>query len=81
MGLLVAIVLAVLPAPVTLQGISGVKLGMTVAQVSKQWGARVALGPPSPGSTCRTARISKGAVKGYAIFERGRFGAVFFEAG
>jgi hypothetical protein len=81
MGLLVALAIAALPAPVTLLGVGGVKPGMTPAQVSRAWGTRVVLGAASPGSTCRVAQIRKGAVRGYAIFERGRFGAVFFRAG
>ena len=81
MGLLVALVLAALPAPVTLHGVGGVKPGMTPTQVSKAWGVPVVLGAASPGSTCQVAQISRGAVRGYAIFEGKRFGAVFFKAG
>ena len=81
MGLLVALVLAALPAPVTLHGVGGVKPGMTPAQVSKAWGVPVVLGAASPGSTCQIAQNSRGAVRGYAIFEGKRFGAVFFRAG
>jgi hypothetical protein len=81
MGLLVALVLAVLPAPVTLHGVGGVKPGMTPRQVSRAWGVPVVLGAASPGSPCQVAQISRGAVRGYAIFERRRFGAVFFKAG
>ena len=33
----------------------------------------------SPG--CRTAVVRKNAVRGYALFERGRFAAVWFERG
>ena len=39
------------------------------------------LAAASPGSACQVARISRGAARGYAIFERKRFGAVFFRAG
>ena len=81
MGLLVALVLAALPAPVTLHGVGGVTPGMSPAQVSKAWGVPVVLAAAAPGSTCQTARISRGAVRGSAIFERKRFGAVFFQAG
>jgi hypothetical protein len=81
MGLLIALVIAALPAPVTLHGVGGVKPGMTPTQVSRAWGVPVVLGVASPGSTCQVAQISRGAVRGYAIFERRRFGAVFFKAG
>jgi hypothetical protein len=70
MSLLVALALAVLPAPVTLHGVGGVKPGMTPAQVSKAWGVPIVLGAASPGSTCQVAQISRGAVRGYATFER-----------
>ncbi len=40
------------------------------------WGSSShVLGAASPGSTCQVAQISRGAVRGYAIFERKRFGA------
>lgn len=81
MHLLIATLLAAFPAPVTLQGVGGVKPGMTPAQVSKAWGMPVTLGAASPGSTCQVAQIARGAIRGYAIFERKRFGAVFFRAG
>ncbi len=81
MGLLVAFVLAALPAPVTLHGVGGVTPGMTPAQVAKAWGVPITLSVAPPGSTCQTATIRKGGVTGYAIFERKRFGAVFFTAG
>ncbi len=81
MGLVVALLLAALPAPVTLHGVGGVKPGLMPAQVSKAWGVPVVLAAASPGSTCQVAQISRGAVRGYAIFERKRFGAVFFRAG
>jgi hypothetical protein len=81
MGLLVAILLAALPAPVTLHGVGGAKPGMTAAQASRAWGTPVVLGAASPGAACQVAQIRKGQVRGYAIFERKRFGAVFFTAG
>jgi hypothetical protein len=75
--------LASLPAPVTLDGVGGVIPGMTPRAVSAQWGVPVRLGPAvgAPGSTCRTARVRVGALRGYALFERGRLGAVFFDRG
>ncbi len=81
MGLLIAIVLAALPAPVTPTGVGGVTPGMTPAQVSRAWGTKVVLAAADPGSTCQVAKIVKGPVRGYAIFEGKRFGAVFFSAG
>ena len=81
MSLLVAAVLAALPAPVTLHGVGGVTPGMTPAQVAKAWGVPITLSLPPRGSTCQTATIRKGGVTGYAIFERKRFGAVFFRGG
>jgi hypothetical protein len=69
-----------LPAPVTLEGVGGVTPGLTPAQVASRWGVRIDTGRDiTPG--CRTARISKGAVHGYALFENGRLGAVFFDRG
>jgi hypothetical protein len=80
MALLIATVLAALPAPVTLQGVGGVTPGLTPGQVSTRWGVTLRL-EHTPGSTCSVARISKGSTRGYAIFEKRRFGAVFFTAG
>ena len=44
---------------------------------------RLRLGPAigGPGSTCRTAVVRVGALHGYALFEGGRLGAVFFDRG
>lgn len=80
MVLLIATVLAALPAPVTLHGVGGVTPGMTPAQVSAAWGVPIRLNT-APGSTCATAAIRKGKLQGYAIFEKKRFGAVFFVKG
>jgi hypothetical protein len=80
-ALLIATLLATLPAPVTLQGVGGVTPGMTPAQVAAAWGVRVKLNTYVPGSTCSTAAIKKGRLEGYAIFEKKRFGAVFFFKG
>jgi hypothetical protein len=71
---------AALPAPVTLNGVGGVKPGMRVAAVEQRWGVDLVLsGEITPG--CETAPVRAGAMRGYALFERGRFSAVFLSAG
>ena len=71
---------AALPAPVTLNGVGGVKPGMRIAAVEKRWGVDLRLsGEITPG--CETAPVKAGAMRGYALFERGRFSAVFLTAG
>jgi hypothetical protein len=69
-----------LPAPVTLDGVGGARPGMTPAAVARAWNTPLRLDAPiRPG--CQTAAISKGGMRGYALFERRRFGAAFFTAG
>jgi hypothetical protein len=80
-NLLIATILASLPAPVTLHGVGGVTPGMTPAQVSEAWRVPVKPNTYGAGSTCATAAIRKGKLQGYAIFENKRFGAVFFFKG
>jgi hypothetical protein len=70
-----------LPAPVTLDGVAGAVPGMTPEQVARRWGTRVDLGAEEVSPGCRTANVRKNAVRGYALFERGRFAAVWFERG
>ena len=69
------------PVRVTLDGVSGVRPGMTVAAVSAEWG--VVLRPNyEVRPTCGTARIERSGIVGEAIFmPRGRLGAVFFRNG
>ena len=69
------------PVRVTLDGVSGVRPGMTVGAVSAEWG--VVLRPNyEVRPTCGTARIERPGIVGEAIFmPRGRFGAVFFRKG
>jgi hypothetical protein len=69
------------PARVTLDGVGGVRPGMSVAAVSAKWG--VLLRPSyDVRPTCGTARIERPGMVGQAIFmPRGRFGAVFFRNG
>lgn len=69
-----------LPAPITLDGVGGARPGMRAAAVSQAWKTPLRLDAPiRPG--CRTAVVSRGGLRGYALFERGRFGAVFFTKG
>ena len=70
-----------LPAPVTLDGVGGVVPGMTPQQVARRWGTRVDPGSEEISPGCRTANVRTGAARGYALFERGRFGAVWFSSG
>jgi hypothetical protein len=69
------------PARVTLDGVGGVRPGMSVAAVSAKWGV-----PLRPNyevrPTCGTAHVERPGILGHAIFmPRGRFGAVFFQKG
>jgi hypothetical protein len=53
---------------------------MTAAAVSQAWKTALRLDAPiRPG--CRTAVVSRGGMRGFALFERSRFGAVFFTKG
>ena len=72
---------AKLPAPVTLDGVSGVVPGQSRAEVQRRWGTPVRFykDPPSPG--CDQADVRAGATKGYAIFLEKQFAAIFFFAG
>jgi hypothetical protein len=69
------------PVRVTLDGVSGVRPGMTVGAVSAEWG--VVLRPNyEVRPTCGTASIERQGIVGEAIFmPRGRLGAVFFRKG
>jgi hypothetical protein len=69
---------AAFPA-VTLDGIGGVVPGMRPGEVARRLGVRLA--SVSAASPCEAVSVSAGKVAGYAIFERGRLGAVFFSAG
>ena len=65
---------------VTLDGVSGAVPGMRPAQVAEALGAPVRLIGPAA-DVCRVAMISAGPLRGYAIFENRRLGALFFEKG
>lgn len=69
------------PTVLTLDGVGGVVPGMTAAQVSRAWGTPVRLGPEAEVLGCGTAPIRTGRVRGYALFENGRLGAVWFDRG
>jgi hypothetical protein len=65
---------------VTLGGVGGVVPGMTPEQVARRWGTVLRLSEEiRPG--CRTANVRRGTLRGYALFERGRFGAAWFRRG
>lgn len=64
---------------VTLDGIGRVTPGMTASAVGRAWG--LGLGPVSATSPCAAVPVRAGGVRGYAIFEHGKLGAVFFSAG
>src|SRR4051812_5987920 len=54
--------------------------GMTPRQVAQAWGIPIRPhGGGSPG--CETATINTRGVHGYALFEEGRLGALFFDRG
>lgn len=91
-GALAALVLLVLaaaasaelrtPVRVTLDGVAGVRPGMSVSSVSERWGVR--LRPDySVRDDCGPADIrGRPGIEGYAVFmPRGRFGAVFLDRG
>jgi hypothetical protein len=69
------------PVRVTLDGVAGVRPGMSVAAVSARWGVR--LRPDySARPGCGPADIRTSGIRGYAVFmPRGRFGAVFLDRG
>jgi hypothetical protein len=69
------------PARLTLDGVAGVRPGMSVAAVSARWG--IHLRPDyEVRASCGLARIERPGTVGQAIFmPRGSFGAVFFRKG
>src|SRR5262249_26054427 len=70
---------AALPAPVTLDGFGGAGPGLTPAGTAAGWGIPVR--PTGSDAACQSAPVSAGAVRGYAVFEEGRLGAVFLRGG
>ncbi len=69
-----------LPAKVTLDGVGGVRPGMTVAHASARWGIPLRL-EDEFGPQCSAAAVRAGPMLGYAIFLNRRFGAVFLRRG
>ena len=80
--------LALLPAAsahpsftrVTLDGVAGVRPGMSERAVEARWGVSLRL-QGTRGSPCAAARLVARGVDGYAIFLRGRFDSVYFRRG
>jgi hypothetical protein len=65
---------------VSFAGVLGVRPGMTVAQVRAQWHVRFSFSTGSaPG--CTIGGFTKGRVEGGALFQDGRFDAVWFDRG
>jgi hypothetical protein len=62
-------------------GLAGVRPGMTPSQVQSAWRIPIVLSPSKSIPRCRMASIVTGPVHGYALFEDGHLGAVFFTAG
>jgi hypothetical protein len=80
-GLAALAVALAFPAPVTLDGVGGVVPGLTPAQVSARWRIPIRLGPDTVSQGCQTGEVRRAGVRGYVLFENGRFGAVFFDRG
>lgn len=66
-----------LPAPVTLAGVGGARLGMTATELSRAWHTRI-IPAGGTGPQCRTARFTTGGVQGFAIFSQGRLASLWF---
>jgi hypothetical protein len=49
--------------------------------VQQAWGIPIVFRAAKSATRCRMARVATGPVRGYALFEGGRLGAVFFTAG
>ena len=69
-----------LPAPLTLDGVAGVRPGLSERQVEARWGIDFRL-EDEFGLECQPAPVRAGTLEGYAVFIRGRFGAVFLRRG
>ena len=69
------------PVRVTLDGVGRVSPGMSAATASARWGVPLALDYSGTGSICGAALLRRRGIDGYAVFIRGRFGAVFFRRG
>ena len=70
---------AKLPAPMTLDGWGGVVPGMTSRQAAARWGIPLSVAATS--APCSASAIRTAALHGYALFQRGKLGAVFVDFG
>lgn len=61
---------------VTIDGVVGVRPGMSPTEVAHAWGLSLHLSGP-PGSVCLTAPVTVAGMSGYALFQSDRFSAVF----
>lgn len=67
------------PSIVTLDGVGDVRPGHTVAQVEQRFGIDLRPDEIRPG--CAQASFRSGAIRGHAIFSRGRLGSLWFDRG
>ena len=65
----------------TLTGVAGVVPGMSRGTVQRRWGTPVTFYKVQPSPNCDQANIKAGSMRGYVIFFKKRFAAVFFFAG
>ncbi|MGH3115619.1 MAG: hypothetical protein ACRDQ2_00595 [Gaiellales bacterium] len=70
---------AALPARVTVDGIAGVVPGQSPEEVGRRWAVPIPDNVFAPG--CQAVPVLAGAMRGYALFEEGSFGSVFFDRG
>jgi hypothetical protein len=70
-----------LPARITLDGVAGVVPGQSPEEVERRWGVPVQLPDNIHSLGCERAYVDAGSMRGYALFENGRLGAVFFDRG
>jgi hypothetical protein len=66
------------PGLVTLEGVGGVVPGMSQEQVESRFGVRLRM---DRFGRCAVGFLPTAAVKGYAIFWRGKLGSIWFERG
>jgi hypothetical protein len=69
------------PPPVTLDGVGGVRPGMTVVQVATRWGFPLHPDARAFGRACAPADFERAGARGAVFFTYGRFGAVSFDRG
>ncbi|MDH4339148.1 MAG: hypothetical protein OEW52_10160 [Thermoleophilia bacterium] len=67
------------PSLVTLDGVGGVRPGMTVGQVERRFGVKLRL--DDLGTECAPGFFRSGAAEGYGLFIRAKLGSVWFERG